>query len=257
MKFSPAFLFCVLAFAGLATSCSMQKRHYMKGYNVSWNENTEQQKSENLQNLAEQKRKAAQLTGQPEDLAASLRGGDVFLPEKKPVFFDKQNATEPNPVEECDLIVQRNGQEISAKVIEVNSTAIKYKNCAEPDGEELTIEKADVAVIKYANGKREVIPMELKPRETNTSSSNDENLGMLSNLGLVFGILSFIPFLGAIFGIIAIIMSAVVLHQYEEAGLDEPKVKHRAAVGLWLGIAGILFSVGLAIWIILDILLAI
>lgn len=51
-----------------------------------------------------------------------------------------------------DNIVLRNGEEIPAKVLEVNQTDLKYRKSANPDGPVYTAPLRDVLLIKYANG---------------------------------------------------------------------------------------------------------
>jgi hypothetical protein len=55
-----------------------------------------------------------------------------------------------------DNIVLRNGEEIPAKVLEVNVTDLKYKKSANPDGPVYTAPLRDVLLIKYANGTKDV-----------------------------------------------------------------------------------------------------
>lgn len=55
-----------------------------------------------------------------------------------------------------DLITTRKGEDIQAKVLEVDIDAIKYKKTANPDGPVYTIPREDVLVILYANGEKDV-----------------------------------------------------------------------------------------------------
>jgi hypothetical protein len=54
-----------------------------------------------------------------------------------------------------DNIVLRNGEEIPAKVLEVNQTDLKYRKSANPDGPIYTAPLRDVLLIKYANGTKD------------------------------------------------------------------------------------------------------
>jgi hypothetical protein len=56
-----------------------------------------------------------------------------------------------------DNIVLRNGDEIPAKVLEVNQTDLRYRKAANPDGPIYTAPLRDVFFIKYANGTKDII----------------------------------------------------------------------------------------------------
>jgi hypothetical protein len=55
-----------------------------------------------------------------------------------------------------DIITDKNGEDIMAKVIEVTQTEIKYKKYDNKDGPLCTIPKSDVLIIKYENGTKDV-----------------------------------------------------------------------------------------------------
>ncbi len=55
-----------------------------------------------------------------------------------------------------DIILLKDGEEISAKVLEVNEEAIKYKVYSNQDGPIYTKLKEDIFLIKYSNGDKEV-----------------------------------------------------------------------------------------------------
>jgi hypothetical protein len=55
-----------------------------------------------------------------------------------------------------DLIVLRNGDEIQVKVLEIKQTEVSYKNWTNIDGPTYTKSKADIFMIKYPNGSKDV-----------------------------------------------------------------------------------------------------
>lgn len=63
-----------------------------------------------------------------------------------------------------DIITTRDGDEIEAKVLEIDSQNVKYRLYSEPDGVMYTVRKADLMMIRYENGRKEVF--------TNQSSFN-------------------------------------------------------------------------------------
>lgn len=63
-----------------------------------------------------------------------------------------------------DNIVLRNGEEIPAKVLEINQIELKYRKVANPDGPLYTAPLRDVLFIKYANGTKDSFGTE-QPRQ--------------------------------------------------------------------------------------------
>ena len=51
----------------------------------------------------------------------------------------------------------KDGNEISAKILEVNPLIIKYKKCNYSDGPLFTLNKSDIFMLKYKDGSKEVI----------------------------------------------------------------------------------------------------
>ncbi len=65
-----------------------------------------------------------------------------------------------------DKITFRTGEEVSGLVIEITETQLKYKKAENPDGPLYTVSKADVGMVEYANGVRELFNYsEPKPTE--------------------------------------------------------------------------------------------
>ncbi len=56
-----------------------------------------------------------------------------------------------------DLIILKDGNEINAKVIEVNLADIKYKKFDNPEGPSYSVQKSGVFMIKYKNGTKDII----------------------------------------------------------------------------------------------------
>ena len=66
-----------------------------------------------------------------------------------------------------DIITQNDGTDIKAKVTEVGLDQISYKKYSNPNGPTYIISKADVLMITFENGEREVYASNF---ETNTKS---------------------------------------------------------------------------------------
>lgn len=62
-----------------------------------------------------------------------------------------------------DTIYKTDGTEIKSKVIEITDDVIKYKKFTNPDGPSYTVLKAEVFMIVYQNGEREVFKKNEQP----------------------------------------------------------------------------------------------
>ena len=118
---------------------------------------------------------------------------------------------------ECDNIILKDGEEISAKILEVTPDLIKYKKCDNLDGPSFSIYKSEVLMIKYSNG-------------TTDKFIYKRELEGVNLLGIFAFVSSFIGIFYAplIFGLVGIILGGAALQQ---------KNKSKA-----FGIAGILLG---------------
>ncbi len=71
-----------------------------------------------------------------------------------------------------DLITKTDGTDISAKVLEVTTSVIKYKKFENQDGPIYNIKKSDVLMIRYENGTKDIFN---EPVFTDNVSSANEN----------------------------------------------------------------------------------
>lgn len=74
-----------------------------------------------------------------------------------------------------DNIVLKTGEEIKAKVAEVGINEIKYHKTDNPTGPVYTINKADVLLITYQNGSKDVFNNYEKSGTQNTAPNKDNN----------------------------------------------------------------------------------
>jgi hypothetical protein len=70
-----------------------------------------------------------------------------------------------------DLILLKNGNELDAKVMEVNVSEIKYKKSDNPDGPSYSVQRSDVFLIKYKNGTKDIISPITDADQKNKSSN--------------------------------------------------------------------------------------
>jgi hypothetical protein len=74
-----------------------------------------------------------------------------------------------------DVIYTTGGNKLQAKVLEINTTSVKYKDYSNLDGPTYVIIKTDVVLIKYYNGMTEVInsnPLTIGPKSETTAINN-------------------------------------------------------------------------------------
>ena len=95
-----------------------------------------------------------------------------------------------------DFIVLKTGSEIKSKIVELTPTEVKYKAFDNLDGPTITIEKATVFMLRYQNGKSEVVnalaakteaakdPSVKKPKNEFSPTPTNKNSGFT---GTVFG----------------------------------------------------------------------
>ena len=64
-----------------------------------------------------------------------------------------------------DIIILKNGDEIEAKVTEIDLEVIRYKRANHLDGPSITLSKADIFMIKYENGMKDVFGLDNTPEK--------------------------------------------------------------------------------------------
>ncbi|MCX6210807.1 MAG: hypothetical protein NTZ59_15215 [Bacteroidetes bacterium] len=77
-----------------------------------------------------------------------------------------------------DIITKLNGEEIKAKVLEVNQTTIKYKKFEFITGPDYTISKSEVFMIKYENGTKDIFKIDQQPTDINSTTPNTTTFDM-------------------------------------------------------------------------------
>jgi hypothetical protein len=99
-----------------------------------------------------------------------------------------------------DVIVQKNGEEIKAKVEQILDTEIKYRKADNLTGPIYSVKKADVFMIKYANGTKDVftgqpVVSSAQIAPVQKISFTDKDLQPAHNATILGGVLV-IPILG-------------------------------------------------------------
>ena len=158
------FLLLICLLAMVFSSCTMEKRLYRPGHNIEWSHSKKKSKTTTNPPVIEQEAEPV--------LSAS--NDNSFLD------FIIKPKTNYLKVDTCDNIVLRSGDEISAKVIEVGTSEIKYKKCQNLNGPLYSISKKDVFMIKYANGTKDIMPEE-KVKEGSDPFFDDEDYAILND----------------------------------------------------------------------------
>ena len=85
-----------------------------------------------------------------------------------------------------DIIVLKDNSTILSKILEINSTEVKYKKDSNLNGPTYTVNKSKIAVINFENGEKESFELEMKNVDSlplqcmsdNKSMDNDSLIGM-------------------------------------------------------------------------------
>ncbi|MEI8137415.1 MAG: DUF4190 domain-containing protein [Bacteroidota bacterium] len=238
-------------------SCSVQKRKYKKGFYVS-----------SHKTINHTKKDKSILTNK-EPVSEKLISKNSLLPVEQTTFLEASVATNlqllkptkfPSLLQSkdgpCDAITLKNGEEISAKILEITPIEIKYKKCNMQDGPMYIVKKTDVFMIKYSNGSKEVFKDEPESRSTNSNpNSNSSNTNKPKTtheaaiFSLVAGICGFLFFFGSI---PAIILGDIALRKIK-AEPDKYEGEDLAKIGKILGIVGLVLKIAFFILIIVAI----
>ena len=104
--------------------------------------------------------------------------------------------------EDCDIIVKRNGEEIEAKILSVGINRIKYKNCYDNKQKAISIDKSEVASLRYTTGRVQLIKQKTGiDHPSENANTADEDTGNAWSIGLVLGLL--LGLLGCLITLIA------------------------------------------------------
>ncbi|HQQ94952.1 MAG TPA: DUF4190 domain-containing protein [Bacteroidia bacterium] len=238
-----ALLLAYLLVLGLINfSCTLEKRHYRKGYFVqNRHSNTPQNAIQNHKHAPRQ---------QNQFLTPELGPDPAFLIEPSllantnPVLESGLPSSQIKYVSGCDSIFLNDGKSIAAKIKEIGTLEIRYKRCDFEEGPDYLIEKSKVDFIFYANGRNEKIlhePASKNPERyiARSEPRRGNETNTLAGLSLSFAILGFYPliFIGSIVGI----MLGLVARKQIRSEPNRFSNEKMADVGLGLSIAGVIF----------------
>lgn len=178
----------------LLSSCTVAKRVHRNGYYVNWNKKSVAitAKKQNADYLQVLNKESAGLTNREinKTISASAK---VPIKLKVKSIPTKQL---PTLLDSCgDIIILRNGEEITVKALEISQQTIKYKRCNNLDGPLISVNTENVFMIKYANGFKEVFKE--KPVAVNiveTKKAPEKKYNNLAIASFVIALFLFFPY---------------------------------------------------------------
>lgn len=211
----------LLFFGFTLFSCSVQKRKYQSGYFVEWkSQHLRKEKKETSADNAIRIENPSQYSytaiSPSANTGLSVSSGNELSFFNKPDFIKSSIKT---PTDSCDLIIFKDGSEVPVKLIEISSRQIKYKKCSLPDGPLYVTNKADLFMIKYVNGTRELIktePASATQQDNKVSEDNSTHRSptFLATNAFVFSLIGLYPFFFPA-SIAALIMASIQIHRIE------------------------------------------
>jgi len=229
----------------ILTSCSIQKRHYFRGFYVQKHNSTTKTKQ------APDSR-PTYYTEEPMVVAASTAGsnrdGDYILTKE---YLTVENRVDNFVIEDCDIIILKNGDEIKGKVTEITLTEVKYKKCENQSGPTISISKKEVFMIRYPNGTKDIINT-IPVKEPKTEISHQDSPSgakKMNGLAVAAFVLALFSSIGAVYfgigiatGILSVVFASIALYS-----INRNKEAYRGK-GLAIAalILGLLMSLGWA-----------
>ena len=179
-----------------------------------------------------------------ENLIASTK--KVFVNNKKHFVSLSKKVEELIEVDgDCDNIIFKNGDELSAKVIEITQDVVKYKRCDNLDGPLISVNKYELLMIRYKNGSKEIFKdnsPEFENKEIDKSKLKTQGLGLSSMIIGLVGLLVPSSIVLIILSPLAIIFSSIAMVKIKK-NPEKFKGKGFAITGLVLGILLVVWTI--------------
>ena len=214
----------MFAFVFFTSSCSLENRMHLSGYNLNWNKSNQELKNKNayksIHKLSEKNSKHSDIVIEEtiqtsvvensiEFSASNLETEKKILKNKKLQDFLRDSIAS----EKCDTLYLKNRLRIIVKVKEVGETQIQYKKCSDQSGPMLSITKSDVTKVNYSNGTTLQISKDVP-------KSSFKKLEILGLIGVFVGALAilistyFDAYLGSILALGALVLGTIGLIKF-------------------------------------------
>jgi hypothetical protein len=222
MKKNLLLIFIPLFFLITISSCSIEKRLFLPGYNVSWRTISNEKKVSlcNYPNHNNENRVSDTINinndydSIDENLTASIDGSYIVENINRNIQNNSNieviNIIQQITNDSCDKIILKNGTAIWAKEIELNATGITYKNCDSLDEKISVLKTSEISLIQYADGSQDIFTSDGSGfvSESKNKSNNKkyiDGIGLVSfTLGILGAIIAGIPF-----GITSIVLGII------------------------------------------------
>ena len=126
----------------------------------------------------------------------------------------------------CEKIILQNEEVLEINIIAISKDSVSFKKCNNLEDRSKTIPLADVLEIVALDG------------DLIFRGAYNKDYHIISTIALVFGLLGIIPYFGAAFPLIAIILGLVAKRRLIDGPVDKRKTK-RANAAIVLGVIGL------------------
>ena len=242
MKKLIVFIFSIVLFG----SCSSEKilsERLTHDWNINYLDNDDVKNSfttiEDYQYINEKPNNVLSNELENESLTASTK--TVITNNKKELTSLLRKVRELELDEDCDNIIFKNADELSAKVIEITTDVVKYKRCDNLDGPLISVSKNEILMIRYKNGTKEIFKGNVKKtleEDLKTSNNKDLKTESLALTSMITGILACLlplSFLAVIFLVLSLVLSLIGLTRISKSP-DKLKGKGFGIAGFILGV---------------------
>jgi hypothetical protein len=113
--------------------------------------------------------------------------------------------------DDCALIVMKNGDVVSANIIQITPSEIKYKRCGKPNDPEISVAKSDVLSVKTADG--DTLYRNKDKAEVKDEERKVNGMAVASLVTGILGIITSFIFIGLVLAVLGVIFGAVALRQ--------------------------------------------
>jgi len=254
-----AVLFVLFA---LALGCSVQKRKYTSGYFVekSWKKHPSAAAGSITKNTANKKEVKANCPipsaeSQPVSYQAFTETAALASAAPFQQYSEISKQVVTIPMDTCDLLILKSGEEIAAKILEITDDAIKYKKCENLLGPTYTMAKERVFMVKYINGTKEVVEAPEKTistspqKNSSAKATGSRKVQGMALWGFIIALVGwFVPAAGLalVMELAAIVLGIGGLIKIDKYP-DKFKGKGFAITALILGVLGIIVIAALMV----------
>jgi len=254
----------------LLTQCTIQKRHYNRGFHIDWHTAQKApQKAKNAKNnpidlglspVNGLDRKFVDSEKDQPEVPPFLRtvsSLDQLLPEltkrkwnvNKREIGDKPDLNTPDST--CDRIILLNGDELVVRVSRVVGDSVEYTACSDSDTTKSMLAKSEIFVIRFSDGKKWVMWSQGSDSASQSNAIEGERpmhtLAILSFVFSMLGILSLIALywfggIGFIIGTLTGMTMGIIALVQMKQNPGKYRGKGFAILGLIIGPAFIAIS---------------